>query len=118
MRIDPIKTFPASGSEMDVRSTATEGRVENLSRRAEDDPMRLYSDVIHELRNYFLKRGATYIDSQFDMLCAAVEAVLSGERGTVTAVPLAPGVGKSTMIRALLKVVSVAFLPGETCKIA
>lgn len=114
MRIDPIKTFPASGSEMDVRSTATEGRVENLSRRAEDDPMRLYSDVIHELRNYFLKRGATYIDSQFDMLCAAVEAVLSGERGTVTAVPLAPGVGKSTMIRALLKVVSPVFTDMET----
>lgn len=65
--------------------------------------------VVDEIENYFLMRHTTCLASQLTVLENAVSAVLYGETGTVTAVPISPGGGKSTLIRALLKSLSVCF---------
>ena len=65
--------------------------------------------VMDEIENYFLKRGTTCLSSQLTVLETAVSAILSGAVGTVTAVPISPGGGKSTLIRALLKKLSTCF---------
>ena len=87
-------------------------RVEDFTQlrpRAVDDPHRLHGRVMESLDHLFSTRGATYLDGQRDALSAIVKAVLDdGQTGTF-AVPLVPGGGKSTVIRALLTVFAEVF---------
>ncbi len=80
-----------------------------LNRRDESDPMRLYSPVLEELDNYFSTRGLTYLSGQRELLAQAVESVLQAVPGATVAIPFQPGLGKSTLICALLKVLSFEF---------
>lgn len=91
-----------------VRSSI--GNFKKLIFRSASDPMCLYSQMLDELDNYFLTRGLPYLSGQREMLAHAIEAVLQAVPGTVTAIPFQPGLGKSTQIRALLKVFSREFL--------
>ena len=80
-----------------------------LNPRGGADPMKLYPSVLKELDNYFLIRGLTYLPGQRELLSDAVEAVLTAAPETVTAIPFQPGLSKSTMIRASLKVFAREF---------
>lgn len=81
----------------------------NLNPRNKSDPMRLYTHALAELDHYFSIRGLTYLSGQRELLAQAVEAVLQAVPGTATAIPFQPGLGKSTLIRALLEVFSNEF---------
>lgn len=80
-----------------------------LERRADDDPMRLHERVMKRVKNYFLKRRLTYLSEQEKLLAEALESILSPTPGVITAIPLVPGGGKSTLIRALLSVLAAEF---------
>lgn len=80
-----------------------------LKPRGESDPMKLYLLMLEELDNYFSMRNLTYIPGQREQLTEAIEAVLQPSPGRVTAIPFQPGLGKSTAIRAMLKVFSREF---------
>ena len=82
----------------------------NLNPRDQSDPMLLYPHVMEKLDDYFSKRGLTYLTGQRELLAKAVEAVLQAVPGTATAIPFQPGLGKSTLIRALLMIFSGEFL--------
>ena len=71
--------------------------------------MTLYNKVCHEIDAYFKRRKIPYLSGQRQALCKAVEVILAGHPGNVVAIPIPPGGGKSTMIRALLTVLSTAF---------
>ena len=92
-----------------VISGNTDGGPISLHHRAADDPMRLYDDVRRALNNYFVISGITFVSHQLAALGAVAESILSATTGTVTAVPLVPGGGKSTLIRALLSVFAPLF---------
>lgn len=77
--------------------------------RNESDPERLYGHVMKKIKSYFSTRGLTYIPGQEALLSKAVDAVLRATPGTVTAIPFQPGLGKSTLIRALLAVFADEF---------
>lgn len=101
------------GAGSDIRHrcgvrNSEEGFIEMKPRRA-SDPMRLYSLVLKELDQYLLMRNLTYVSGQRELLTEAVEAILQAVPGTVTAIPFQPGLGKSTLIRALLAVFSREF---------
>lgn len=80
-----------------------------LIARKESDPMKLHRRILEKLDDYFLTRKLTYLFGQREMLAVAVEAVLQASLGTVTAIPFQPGIGKSTLIRALLIVMAQDF---------
>ena len=92
-----------------VREESAEGFVE-LSRRPDDE--RIVLEVMRELEHYFSKRGITFISKQRELLQAAVEQMLNRERERPIVIPLLPGMGKSTLIRALLHVLSREFAQG------
>lgn len=77
-----------------------------LRPRADDDLMRLWRRIWEEVKSLFEKHCVRPFPGQLDELGVAVEAVLKAAPGSVTVVPLAPGGGKSTLIRAFLKVAS------------
>lgn len=77
--------------------------------RSGASPMKLYPRVREKLDDYFSMYGLTYLSGQREMLAEAAEAVLQAFPGTVTAIPFQPGLGKSTLIRALLEVFSNEF---------
>ena len=87
----------------------TEAKIVRLRSVGEDALVRLKKDIAEEIEHYFLKSHATYTRSQLMALENAVSVILQRELGTVTAVPIKPGGGKSTMIRAALKVLSPYF---------
>lgn len=73
---------------------------------SEDDPMKLYGHVCNELKTRFKAHQIKPLPGQIAELEAALEATLKAAPESVTVVPLVPGGGKSTLIRALLKVVA------------
>ena len=77
--------------------------------RPPDDPMRLYSDVIKQVDQYFLTRSSTFLSGQREALCTVTEAILSAQPGTTLAVPLEPGGGKSTELRSVAIVLARLF---------
>jgi hypothetical protein len=83
-----------------------------LKKREPDDPIRLCNRVLEQLDHHFLIYQRTYLSGQRELLADAVKAVLQAASGTVTAIPFQPGLGKSTMIRALLDVCSQEFRDG------
>lgn len=80
-----------------------------LCRRAVDDPQHLYGRVMDSLDHLFSTRGTTYLDGQRDALTAIVKAILDDGQTGMFAVPLVPGGGKSTLLRALLTVFAEVF---------
>jgi hypothetical protein len=66
-------------------------------------------DVMQSIDNYFSIRNLTYLSGQREMLEETTRAIFSASSGTVTAIPLMPGGGKSTLIRALLDTLSREF---------
>lgn len=87
-------------------------RVEEFTQlrpRAQDDPQRLHGKVMKALDHYFLTRGSTYLSGQRDALSDIVRAVLDDGQTGMFAVPLVPGGGKSTLLRALLTVFAEVF---------
>lgn len=78
----------------------------HLQPRADDDLMRLWGRVCKELRGLFREHNIQPLPGQLEELDASVEAILEAASGSVTVVPLVPGGGKSTLIRAFLKVVA------------
>lgn len=94
---------------MPVLTPERPGQFRCLRRRTPDDPMTLYNKVCHEIDAYFKRRKIPYLSGQRQALCKAVEEILAGHPGNVVAIPIPPGGGKSTMIRALLTVLSTAF---------
>ena len=98
-------TAPAASADRAVR-------VEDFTQlcpRAEGDPQRLYGRVTKTLDHYFFTRGLTYLDGQRDALSDIIKEVLDDSRQGVFAVPLVPGGGKSTLLRALLTVFAEVF---------
>ena len=77
--------------------------------RDADDPMRLSLRVQERLKHYFLKRNLTWLSGLREMMNGAIEAILQACPGSVTAIPFQPGLGKSTLIRALLEECSEEF---------
>lgn len=87
-------------------------RVEEFTQlrpRAQDDPQRLHGKVMKALDHYFLTRGSTYLSGQRDALSDIVRAVLDDGQTGMFAIPLVPGGGKSTLLRALLTVFAEVF---------
>lgn len=80
-----------------------------LCRRVVDDPQHLYGRVMDSLDHLFSTRGTTYLDGQRDALTAIVKAILDDGQTGMFAVPLVPGGGKSTVMRALLTVFAEVF---------
>ena len=76
----------------------------HLHPRSEDDLMQLYGQVRLELKARFKAHHIEPLPGQMAELESALEAALKAASGEVTVVPLAPGGGKSTLIRSLLKV--------------
>ena len=98
-------TAPAASADRAVR-------VEDFTQlcpRAVDDPQRLHGRVMESLDHYFLTRGSTYLSGQREALSAIVKTVLDDSHQGVFAVPLVPGGGKSTLLRALLTVFAEVF---------
>lgn len=98
-------TVPAASADRAVR-------VEDFTQlrpRAVDDPQRLHGRVMKALDHYFLTRGSTYLSGQREALSAIVKTVLDDSHQGAFAVPLVPGGGKSTVMRALLTVFAEVF---------
>lgn len=98
-------TAPAASADRAVRDQ----EFTQLCPRTEDDPQRLYGRVTKTLDHYFFTRGLTYLDGQRDALSDIIKEVLDDSRQGVFAVPLVPGGGKSTVMRALLTVFAEVF---------
>lgn len=96
---------PAASEDREVRDE----EFAQLRPRAKDDPQRLHGRVMEALDHYFSTRGSTYIFGQRDALSRIVDEVLDDSRQGITAVPLVPGGGKSTLLRALLTVLASVF---------
>lgn len=86
------------------------GRFEKLERRKESDPIELCPRVMERLDTYFSMRSLTYLPGQRELLAQAAKSILQAVPGTAAAIPFQPGLGKSTLIRALLEEFSLEFL--------
>lgn len=96
---------PAASEDREVR----DDEFAQLRPRKADDPQRLHGRVMEALDHFFLTRGSTYLSDQRDALSRIVDEVLDDSRPGITAVPLVPGGGKSTLLRALLTVFTMVF---------
>lgn len=116
MMKNPVFTR-ASADIAPAASTDRAVRVEEFTKlrpRTVDDPQRLHGRVMESLDHLFSTRGATYLSGQGEALSAIVKTVLDDSLQGVFAVPLVPGGGKSTLLRALLTVFAEVFhdMPG------
>ena len=116
MMKNPVFTR-ASADIAPAASTDRAVRVEEFTKlrpRTVDDPQRLHGRVMKSLDHLFSTRGATYLSGQREALSAIVKTVLDDSLQGVFAVPLVPGGGKSTLLRALLTVFAEVFhdMPG------
>ena len=80
-----------------------------LNHRDESDPMQLLPRIRQNLKAYFHQRGLTPLPGQIDLLMEAASAVLENQPGALFGIPFQPGLGKSTLIRAILEVMSEEF---------
>lgn len=69
----------------------------------------LTEQVMDELDEYFSTRGLTYLSGQRELLRDTVRLMLGEAESPVTTIPLLPGMGKSTLVRALVKVLTREF---------
>lgn len=74
------------------------------------DSPRLIDDLTYQVMNdldmYFSTRGLTYLSGQRKLLQIAAHAILGDAGNPPAVIPLLPGLGKSTLLRALLTVLS------------
>ena len=70
----------------------------------------LTGQVMGELDEYFSTRGVTYLSGQRELLRDTVRLMLDEAEEPVTTIPLLPGMGKSTLVRALVKVLTREFV--------
>ena len=70
----------------------------------------LTGQVMDELDEYFSTRAITYISGQRELLRYTVRLMLGEAEVPVTTIPLLPGMGKSTLVRALVKVLTREFV--------
>ena len=70
----------------------------------------LTGQVMDELDEYFSTRGLTYLSGQRELLRDTVRLMLGEAEVPVTTIPLLPGMGKSTLVRALVKVLTREFV--------
>ncbi len=70
----------------------------------------LTGQVMDELDEYFSTRGLTYLSGQRELLRDTVRLMLGEAKEPVTTIPLLPGMGKSTLVRALVKVLTREFV--------
>ena len=70
----------------------------------------LTGQVMDELDEYFSTRAITYISGQRELLRDTVRLMLGEAEVPVTTIPLLPGMGKSTLVRALVKVLTREFV--------
>ena len=107
-----IQGIAAIDSEVrDKNSVRNHGsEFKKLEHRKDSDPMKLYPHVLKKLDDYFSIRGLTYLPGQRELLAKAAETILQAVSGTVTAIPFQPGVGKTTLMYALLLIFSLEFL--------
>ena len=70
----------------------------------------LTGQVMDELDEYFSTRGLTYLSGQRELLRDTVRLMLGEAEEPVTTIPLLPGMGKSTLVRALVKVLTREFV--------
>ena len=70
----------------------------------------LTGQVMDELDEYFSTRAITYISGQRELLRYTVRLMLGEAEKPVTTIPLLPGMGKSTLVRALVKVLTREFV--------
>jgi len=70
----------------------------------------LTGQVMDELDEYFSTRGLTYLSGQRELLRDTVRLMLGEAEKPVTTIPLLPGMGKSTLVRALVKVLTREFV--------
>lgn len=70
----------------------------------------LTGQVMNELDEYFSTRGLTYLSGQRELLRDTVRLMLGEAEEPVTTIPLLPGMGKSTLVRALVKVLTREFV--------
>lgn len=101
--------FPDTVSTASEDRTVRDEEFAQLRPRAKDDPQRLHRRVMEALGHYFSTRGSTYLSDQRDALSRIVDEGLDDSRQGITAVPLVPGGGKSTLLRALLTVLASVF---------
>ena len=66
----------------------------------------LTGQVMDELDEYFSTRAITYISGQRELLRYTVRLMLGEAEKPVTTIPLLPGMGKSTLVRALFTVLT------------
>ena len=69
----------------------------------------LTAQVMDELDEYFSTRGLTYLSGQRELLRQTVRLMLGEAESPVTTIPLLPGMGKSTLVRALVTVLTREF---------
>lgn len=98
-----------SGTASSVRETNEIRNSMALIPRNLADPMRLLQRIMTQLDNYFSIRDLTYLPGQRELLRQQAEAILTATPASVTAVPLVPGAGKSTLIRSILAVMAEEF---------
>ena len=111
MKKPVLTTVPpdAASAAPEDRTVREGGEFTQLRLRAEDDPQRLHGRVMEVLDHLFSTRRITYLSGQRDALACIVDAVLDDSRQDISAVPLVPGGGKSTLLRALLTVFAAVF---------
>ncbi len=97
------------GAVSPVREKTNDKNSLTLIHRSPADPMRLINRIMSQLDQYFMIHQATYLSGQRELLKMQAEAILTAIFGSVTAVPLVPGAGKSTLIRSILAVLSEEF---------
>ena len=97
-------TFPKDAASA---GAASDFRV--LHRRDASDPIQLLPRIRQKLETYFRQRNLTPLPGQIDLLMEAASTVLENQPGALFGIPFQPGLGKSTLIRAILEVMSKEF---------
>ena len=97
-------TFPK-----DTASAGAASDFQVLHRRDASDPMQLLPRIRQKLETYFRQRNLTPLPGQIDLLMEAASTVLENQPGALFGIPFQPGLGKSTLIRAILEVMSKEF---------
>ena len=115
MEKETNENYSEIGNRTNQSSSETAGgEFPSLQYRTADDPMTLRNKVIACLENNFLKTGTTLLSTQRAALIYTIDHILSAPPGTIAAVPITPGGGKSTLLRALLKVLSHEFTDADS----
>lgn len=96
------------GTQPSVR--AGENGFEKLHRRPDDE--RIVLEVMQEIKRIFQSHDLSFFNGQQVLLEQSVRQILNFERERPIVIPLPPGYGKSTLLRAMLRVLAREFAQG------